>query len=90
MHGVTRRARRQFFWVRVAAVFLLLALWSAPVWAQGCAMCRATAKATPKEGQRAINRAILLMIVPPIGVVTLGTGLIVRYARRRDRERERE
>jgi len=53
-------------------------------------MCKANAKATPKEGQRAINRAILLMIVPPIGAVTLGTGLIVRYARRRDREKERE
>jgi len=68
----------------------MLALWTAPAWAQGCAMCRANAKATPKEGQRAINRAIFLMILPPIGAVTLGTTLIVRYARSRDRENERE
>ena len=53
-------------------------------------MCRANAKATPKEGQRAIDRAILLMMVPPIGAVTLGTGLIVRYVRRRDREKDNE
>jgi cytochrome c-type biogenesis protein CcmH/NrfF len=52
-------------------------------------MCRANAKATPKEAQQAINRAILVMIMPPIGAVSLGTTLIVRYARRRDRENER-
>ena len=71
--------------------FLLLSgvLWTAPAFAQGCAMCRANAKATPKEAQRAINRAILLMIMPPIGAVTLGSTLIVRYARRRDEENER-
>jgi hypothetical protein len=65
---------------------LALALWTAPAFAQGCAMCRANAKATPKEGQRAINRAIFLMMAPPLCAVTLGTGLIVRYARKRDRE----
>ena len=71
------------------AVFAF-ALWSSPLWAQGCAMCRANAKATPKEGQKAINRAIFLMMLPPIGAVTLGTGLIVRYARRRDHEKDTE
>jgi len=68
---------------------LALALWTVPAFAQGCAMCRANAKATPKAGQRAINRAIFLMMAPPLCAVTLGTGLIVRYARRRDREMER-
>lgn len=53
-----------------------------------CAMCRANAKATPKDAQRAINRAILLMIIPPIGAVTVGTGMIVRYARKRDEEKD--
>lgn len=75
---------------KFALAFLLMwaALWTAPAFAQGCAMCRANAKATPKEAQRAINRAIFLMMVPPIGAVTLGAGLIVRYARKRDRENE--
>ena len=74
---------------KVALAVLALALWTAPAFAQGCAMCRANAKATPKEGQRAINRAIFLMMAPPLCAVTLGTGLIVGYARRRDRENER-
>jgi hypothetical protein len=71
-----------------AFLILLGLMWTAPAFAQGCAMCRANAKATPKDAQRAINRAILLMIVPPISAVTLGTTLVVRYARRRDRENE--
>jgi len=73
---------------RILLAVLALALWTAPAFAQGCAMCRANAKATPKEAQRAINHAIFLMMIPPVGAVTLGTGLIVRYARRRDRENE--
>ena len=75
--------------VRLLMLCFGLAVWSAPAFAQACAMGRANAKATPKEGQRAINRAILLMMVPPIGAVTLGTSLIVRYARRRDEENDR-
>ncbi len=71
-----------------AYLFLVIGLWTAPAFAQGCAMCRANAKATPKEGQRAINRAILVMVLPPLGAVTLGTSLIVRYARRRDQDHE--
>lgn len=72
----------------LAGLILLIGLWTAPAFAQGCAMCRANAKATPKEGQKAINRAILLMVIPPIGAVTFGTSLIVRYARRRDEEKD--
>ena len=74
---------------KLPLVILALALWTAPAFAQGCAMCRANAKATPKEGQKAINKAILVMIIPPIGAVTLGTRLITRYARRRDEEMDR-
>lgn len=71
-----------------AFLLMLIALWTAPAFAQGCAMCRANAKATPKEGQQAINRAILVMVMPPLGAVTLGTTLVVRYARRRDQDKE--
>lgn len=75
-------------------VFLLLllspAFFAVPAGAQSCAMCKATAKATPKEGQLAINRAIVIMLVPPLGIMSLGLGFAFHYGKRRDLENERD
>lgn len=51
-------------------------------------MCYATARATPREGQLAINRGILVMLFPPIAAMTLGVGAAFRYGKKRDREKE--
>jgi hypothetical protein len=73
---------------RLAGLLLLVALSTAPAFAQGCAMCNANAKATPKEGQRALNRAIFVMLAPPVAIMVFGFGFAIRYGKRRDRENE--
>ncbi|MGA8764382.1 MAG: hypothetical protein WB562_16060 [Candidatus Sulfotelmatobacter sp.] len=71
-------------------VLLMLGCWSGPAFAQGCAMCYANAKAAPKQAQRTLNRAIFVLLVPPLGAMTFGIGLAFRYGKRRDRENEND
>jgi hypothetical protein len=49
-------------------------------------MCYSTAKATSKEGQRAIGKGVLVLLIPPAGFMTFGIALAFRYGKKRDLE----
>jgi hypothetical protein len=72
--------------LRAALLVLVLSVWAAPAFSQGCAMCRSTAAAASKDGQKAIGRGVLVLIVPPAGIMSLGVGLALRYGKKRDLE----
>src|SRR6266571_4459998 len=65
---------------------VVLSLWATPAFSQGCAMCASYGAATSKEGQRALGKAVLLLLVPPAGFMSLGVAMAYRYGRKRDLE----
>jgi hypothetical protein len=72
--------------VRLALLVLVIFLWAAPAFSQGCAMCYSSAVAASKDGQRAISKGVLVLVLPPAGFMTLGVALAYRYGKKRDRE----
>jgi hypothetical protein len=51
-------------------------------------MCYANATGATKDGQRAISRGVVVLLVPPLAFMSIGVGLAFRYGRRRDLERQ--
>jgi hypothetical protein len=73
--------------VRSLTAAMVALLWAAPAFAQGCAMCYSSAAGTSKQGQRAINRAVMVLLVPPVGFMAIGIGMAFRYGKKRDQQR---
>ena len=72
---------------RLLCIAALFAAWSLPAFGQGCAMCYSNAAGATKDGQKAISRGVLVLLLPPLGFMSLGVGLAFQYGKRRDREK---
>jgi len=72
---------------RLLILVAALALGSAPALAQGCAMCYSNAAGATKDGQRAISRGVLVLLIPPLGFMSVGVGMAFRYGRKRDEDK---
>lgn len=74
--------------LRTAILVATILLSAAPAFSQGCSMCYSTAKAASKDGQRAISRGVVVLLVPPLGFMSLGVALAFRYGKKRDAEQD--
>jgi hypothetical protein len=72
---------------RTAFLAAFLFLCAAPAFSQGCAMCSSYVEASSKGGQKAVNRGVLLLLIPAAGVMSVGTAAAYRYSRKRDMEK---
>ncbi|HEY6944152.1 MAG TPA: hypothetical protein VI431_03360 [Candidatus Acidoferrum sp.] len=76
--------------MRIAILAVAASLWGVcavpPAFSQGCAMCSSYVAASSKAGQRAINKAVLLLLLPAAAVMSGGMAMAYRYSRKRDLE----
>jgi hypothetical protein len=70
----------------LARLLLLLALSAAPAFGQ-CSMCYSSAKGAG-NGQAAITRGVLTLLLPPIGMMMGLVGFAFLYNRNGQREEE--
>ena len=76
--------------MRLVTLAVLLLLWAVPVFGQGCAMCYSNAAGSTKDGQKAISKAVIVLLIPPLGFMSVGMGLALRYGRQRDLDAEND
>ena len=70
--------------LRVATLALLLALAAAPALGQGCAMCYQSAAGAGEKSQMALNRAVLVLLVPAVTMLVGFVGIAFVYRRERE------
>ena len=72
--------------LRLVSLALLLATAAAPAFGQGCAMCYSSAAGAGHDSQMALNRAVLVLLVPAVTMLVGFVGIAFVYRRERDQE----
>lgn len=72
--------------LRLALVVLWLALCTAPAFGQGCAMCYTGAENAGARSQKALNRAVTVLLVPAVTMLVGFVGIAFRYRNGRDED----
>ncbi len=63
--------------LRLATLGLLLTLWAAPAFAQGCSMCYTSAEGASQRGQLALSHAVMILMIPTLGLIAGFAGITV-------------
>jgi hypothetical protein len=71
--------------LRLASLAVLLAA-AAPAFGQGCAMCYSSAAGAGHDSQMALNRAVLVLLVPAVTMLVGFVGMAFVYRRERDQQ----
>jgi len=71
--------------IRKFAAIAILIAGSLPAAAQ-CAMCYESASQAGQRSQRALSRAVIFLLVPPVTMMVGLVGVAFRYGKRRDDE----
>ncbi len=74
----------------LSGLVLVVALSAAPAFGQGCVMCYTSAKGATTNGQAAITRGVLTLLLPPIGLMLGLIGFTFRYNRNGHSEQPEE
>jgi hypothetical protein len=68
------------------ASLAVLATAAAPAFGQGCAMCYSSAAGAGHDSQMALNRAVLVLLIPAVTMLVGFVGMAFVYRRERDQE----
>ncbi|MGH9580890.1 MAG: hypothetical protein ACRD2R_07850 [Terriglobales bacterium] len=71
----------------LAPLALAFALVAPVAHGQGCSMCATSAEATDQQGRRALSRGVMVLLIPPVGIMALLVGAAFRYRNHPDDER---
>lgn len=63
----------------LAILGLFIALAAAPAFSQGCALCYQSAKALGPSDQKALNRAIIVLLIPTLTLISGAVGLTYKF-----------